>query len=175
MRIAMMICSLLVATTTVAQSPASALTGTWHGVLSPPGGVGVRAVTMEHAVDERSVVTGVATGPQLNQGDIRNGTYDPVSGALKFEVVVRDGASTTVRFDGLVVQGTAIGRVTSDDQSGLFKLTRDGSDGMPASAQAQSRAPSTGASDVRAAVSAGFGEVSGWVRQAACVGAPHPV
>jgi hypothetical protein len=70
-------------------------------------------------------ITGVITGPRY-PGDIRTGTFDAATGALKFEVVVRNESKSIVHFEGKVEKGVASGSVSFDDgQKGVFKMTKD--------------------------------------------------
>ena len=72
-------------------------------------------------------ITGVVTGPRY-PGDIKTGTFDAATGALTFEVIVRNEAKTVVRFEGKVEKGVASGTVAfGDGQKGVFKMTKDAS------------------------------------------------
>jgi uncharacterized damage-inducible protein DinB len=62
--------------------------------------------------------------------------------------------------EGTIVLGTATGRVSGDNQTGTFKITKKAA-GEPAPVQ------QSGANEAAAALRYGFGEVSGWVTKAA--------
>jgi uncharacterized damage-inducible protein DinB len=137
---------------------AGSLTGTWTGHMGPTQAGGT-ALTMQLKSDAKSV-SGTVTGPQLTPGDIQRGTFDPATGALKFEVVVRDAGKTVVRFEGSVVGDTAAGRIAGLDQSGYFRITKGASG-------ARKVATTPPADPGMEAARRGFVEVSGWVARAA--------
>jgi hypothetical protein len=137
---------------------AGSLTGTWTGHMGPKENGGT-PVTMQLKSQARSV-SGIVTGPQLTPGDIQRGSFDPATGALKFDVVVRDAAKTVVRFEGTVTGDTAAGRVGSADQSGYFRITK----GAPGAAKVVAKPPADPGME---AARRGFVEVSGWVARAA--------
>jgi hypothetical protein len=137
---------------------AGALTGTWTGHMGPTQAGGT-AITMRLKSDAKSV-SGTVTGPQLTPGDIQRGSFDPATGALKFEVVVRDAGNTVVRFEGNVVGDTATGRVAGLDQSGYFRITK----GAQGAGKIAARPPTDPGME---AARRGFVEVSGWVARAA--------
>jgi len=153
-------CVPLFAVSIVAQSPGAAvdpISGTWTGLMgqSPTAQF---PITMELKFDG-AAVTGTITGPP-SPGEIKTGTFDPKTGALKLEILVKDSGNAVAIFEGTVVQGTATGRVNLDNKTGFFKITKKGT-GESVGGQ------STGANDAAAAVRHGFGEVSGWVTKAA--------
>lgn len=104
-------------------------------------------------------VSGTITGPP-SPGVIKTGTFDPATGALKFEVWVKDAGGNVALFEGTAVQGIAAGRVTINNQTGTFAMTKKGAEGSAA-------APQPGASDAAAALRKSFNQVSGWVMKAA--------
>ena len=108
------------------QSKAAAdpLTGTWTGSMGPDDTQQQTSMKVEMKYDGKAI-TGVITGPRY-PGDIRTGTFDSATGALKFEVVVRNESKSIVRFEGKVEKGVASGIVSFDDgQKGVFKMTKD--------------------------------------------------
>ena len=68
-------------------------------------------------------ITGTVTGPP-NPGEIKTGTYDPKTGALKLGVDVKGNGGARFEFEGTVVAGTAIGRVSGGNQTGNFKIIK---------------------------------------------------
>ena len=117
-------CVLLSATSMFAQSKndkakADPVSGTWTGELAPPGGV---QVTMVLKFDGKRAVSGTVAGFP-NPGEVKSGTFDPKTGALKLQLgKVGDGA-VLLTLDGTVAKGTATGRV-SGEVSGEFALTK---------------------------------------------------
>ena len=118
--------ALLTANHAAGQSKASAdpLTGTWTGSMGPDDTQQQTSLKVEMKYDGKTI-TGVVTGPRY-PGDIRTGTFDGATGALKFEVVVRNESKSIVHFEGKVEKGAASGTVAFDDgQKGVFKMTKD--------------------------------------------------
>jgi uncharacterized protein len=103
---------------------ADALSGTWTG------DIGVNEtnrypITMKLKFDGKSAVSGAVTGPSLLPGEIETGTFDPETGVMKLEVLVRDDAAVArFIFEGTVVDGTATGRVSDNNQTGNFKIAK---------------------------------------------------
>jgi hypothetical protein len=137
---------------------ADPLSGTWVGDMAPQGETSRTNVTMELKFDGSSAVSGTVTGPP-SPGHIKTGTFDPKSGTLKLEVQVQD-ADTLFVFDGTVLKGVATGRVSGNNRTGDFKLTKK-------AAGAQTAAPQPAPNDPAAALRKSFGEVSGWVTRSA--------
>jgi uncharacterized damage-inducible protein DinB len=139
----------------------SALSGNWTGTVVADGAAGDRFTLVFALTFDGNRVSGTA-GPAADNhnGTIAAGTFDPSSGALKLEVDVKDGGRTgRAVFDGQMVDGTAVGRVTFDNRVGRFLMTRD-----TGGATAQMPA---GGLDSATALKQGFAEVSGWLLQAA--------
>jgi len=152
-------CVLLSTGSMLAQSGGSAsdpISGTWTGQMGPSGAA-LNPVTMELKFDGKAV-SGTITGPTLSPGVIKIGTFDPKTGAFKFEVTVKDDANSVAFLEGTIVQGTATGRVNVNNQTGSFKITRNAGD---------AGAQPSGGTDTAAALRSGFDEVSGWVTKAA--------
>lgn len=133
------------------------LSGKWYGKMGPSSGQQV-SVFVDITVAGANV-SGRIAGPEITPGTIRKGSYDPKSGAVKFEVAV-DGEKTVVNFDGTLVNDSVSGRVTSNTNIvGLFAMGR---------AQLPNLAPPTSATDtVSMAIKSGFAQVSGWITRAA--------
>jgi uncharacterized damage-inducible protein DinB len=131
---------------------ADPLSGTWIGTMGPSE-TSQRPITVKLSFDGKAV-SGVITGPP-QPGDIKTGTFDPKTGALKLGVVVR-GDGMTVNFEGTLTQNAVTGRVIFPDESGTFKITK----GSGAAAEAPQ-------SDVTAELRRGFDEVSANVTKSA--------
>ena len=152
---------LLFAAPLAAQSTTAAadsLAGTWTGEM----GVGDSTripLTVSIKLDSQSAVSGTVTGPP-RPGEIKTGSYDPKTGALRFEVVVKEESTVSVyNFEGLLSNGIAIGRVNGNGLTGNFKLTK--------SANETNTAPQASANDTTAALRKNFSQVSEWVAKAA--------
>jgi hypothetical protein len=117
-------CLLLVVTSIRAQSRGAKpdpLTGTWTGELSPQPDRRL-TVTMQLKFDGKSSVTGTVSGLP-NPADVKKGSFDPKTGALKLELGRTDDPAVLLTLDGKVEKGTATGQV-SGDGSGTFKVTK---------------------------------------------------
>ena len=117
-------CVLLAATSMAAQSKgakekADPVSGTWSGELAPPGGV---PVTLNLKFDGKSVVSGTIAGFS-NPGDVKTGTFDPATGALKLQLGKTDDSAVLITLDGTVKDGQVTGRVTGE-VTGDFKLEK---------------------------------------------------
>jgi hypothetical protein len=140
-----------------AQSPdAGAMAGTWTGRIgrSPAEALPIK---VELKVTGGTAMSGVITGPP-SPGEIRGGTYDASTGSLKLDVVVKDGTTTSVQFDGIVYSGVATGRITIDGQSGFFTMTKEAAAGAAQTASTP---------DAAEALKTGFAELAGWIVKAA--------
>jgi hypothetical protein len=98
------------------------VTGTWTGELTPEGAPRTMAVTMELKFDGKSVVTGTVSGLP-NPADVKAGSFDPKTGALKLQLGKKDEPAVLLVLEGTVVKGTASGKV-SGDGVGTFKITK---------------------------------------------------
>jgi len=125
-------CLLLVSVSAFAQSRSTttagktagktdALTGTWSGDLTAPAGK--VSVTLELKFDGKSGVTGTLKG-MPNPGDVKKGTFDPKTGALKLELGRSDGPAVLMTLEGTVTKNTAAGTLSGEPGTGEFKLTR---------------------------------------------------
>jgi hypothetical protein len=119
-------CVLLSATSLLAQSrgaKADPITGTWTGELNPSGAPRPVAVTMELKFDGKSAVTGTFTGLP-NPGDVKAGTFNPKTGALKLELGKKGDPEVRLVLEGTVVKGAATGRLSGEAGPGEFKMTK---------------------------------------------------
>jgi uncharacterized damage-inducible protein DinB len=140
------------------ETAADPISGIWTGSMGP-GETNRQPMNVELKFDGKTAISGTITGPPY-PGDIKTGTFDPKTGVLKLEVVVRNEEKTGVVFEGTVVQGTATGRVLFDNRTGTFIITKG--TGTAAAAQQQ-----PGAGELAPGLHHGFTEVSGWVTKAA--------
>jgi DinB superfamily len=111
-----------------AQAAADRVSGTWTGHMGRSDNEQV-PITVVFKYEGQSIV-GTITGPP-HPGDIRNGTFDAATGALKFEVVVQNDEKTIVPFEGKVVGSTASGTFTLGGNKGAFRMTRSSSSTAP--------------------------------------------
>ena len=100
------------------------ITGTWTGALVREGGSPI-PVTMELKFDGKSAVSGTVSGLP-NPADVKAGTFEPKTGALKLQLGKQGDSAVLLVLDGTVVKGTATGRV-SGDASGEFKIAKKAS------------------------------------------------
>ncbi len=127
-RFAIACCLLLITVSAFAQSRGSkdvgkqdALTGTWTGeLITPPGPM---KVTLQLTFDGKRAVTGTISGLP-NPGNVKTGTFDPKTGALKLQLGRSDGPAVLITLDGTVTKNTATGRLSGEPGDGEFKLTR---------------------------------------------------
>jgi hypothetical protein len=99
------------------------ITGTWTGELSPKDGPPPASVTFELKFDGKSQVTGSFTGLQ-EPGEVKNGTFDSESGALKLDLGKLDGAAVLIVLEGKVVNDEASGTIKAGPNTGSFKLAK---------------------------------------------------
>jgi len=137
---------------------ADPLSGTWIGYMGP-GATPQFAITLELTLDGKGAVSGALLGLP-SPGEIKAGTFDPKTGALKLEAAPKGDSGIRLVLEGTVVLGAATGRVSGDNQTGVFKITKKG-------AEESAPAQPPGANDTVAALRKNFGEVSGWVMKAA--------
>jgi len=152
---------LLFAAPLAAQSTAAAadsLAGAWTG----EAGVGDSKripLTVSIKLDSHAAVSGTVTGPP-RPGEIKTGSYDPKTGAFRFEVVVKEERAVSVyNFEGSLSNGIAIGHVNGNGLTGNFRLTK--------SANETTTAPEASANDTAAALRKKFSRVNEWVTKAA--------
>ena len=102
---------------------ADPLSGTWKGTLDVPQAQAPVAITMELKFDGKTAVTGTFSGLP-NPGDVKSGTFDPKTGALKLELGKTGDTEVRLVLEGTVAKDTATGRVTGEAGTGEFKLAR---------------------------------------------------
>ena len=130
------------------------ITGSWKAEVTPGDG-NTRKVTFELKYDGKGVVTGNITGLP-SPGDVKSGSYDSTTKALKLAVGPADGP-TMATLTGTVVNGTATGTgMATDGGNVTFIMTKNATGSSP-----------SGGGDAAKAAQAGFAEVSAWVTKAA--------
>lgn len=115
-------CVLLSASSVLAQSRGAktdAISGTWTGELIVNRS---RPITLQLKFDGNRKVTGTLTG-MPNPADVKAGTFDPKTGALKLELGMQGDPAVLLVFEGKVVKGQAAGTVTGED-TGQFKIAK---------------------------------------------------
>ena len=115
-------CALLSASSVLAQSrgvKTDAISGTWTGELIVNRS---RPITLQLKFDGTRKVTGTLTGLP-NPADVKAGTFDPKTGALKLELGMQGDPAVLLVFAGKVVDGKAAGTVTGED-TGEFKIAK---------------------------------------------------
>jgi hypothetical protein len=118
-------CALLFATSALAQSRGSTrdpLSGTWTGELVPQDGSDRINVTMELKFDGKRAVSGTVTGLP-RPADVKAGTFDPKTGALKLELGKQDESAVLLVLEGTLAKGAATGRFTGE-RTGEFKIAK---------------------------------------------------
>jgi hypothetical protein len=122
-----MACCILMSATAIsgqsqgAKAKADPLSGTWTGEMIPGNG-GRISITMELKFDGKSAVSGTFSGLP-NPGDVKAGSFDPKTGALKLQLGKQGEAEVLIVLEGTVVKGTASGRFTGE-VAGEFKITK---------------------------------------------------
>jgi hypothetical protein len=119
-------CMLVSATALFAQSgdakpKADPLSGTWTGEMVPDNG-GRIPITMELKFDGKSAVSGTFSGLP-NPGDVKAGTFDVKTGALKLQLGKQGEDAVLIVFEGTIVKGTAAGHFTGE-VTGEFKISK---------------------------------------------------
>ncbi|MEP7272040.1 MAG: DinB family protein, partial [Acidobacteriota bacterium] len=137
---------------------ANPIAGTWTGYLGP-GTTPRFAITMELTVDGTGAVSGTLLGLP-SPGEIRGGSFDAKTGALKLLASPTDDSVTRLTLEGIVVLGTVTGRVSGDNDTGTFKITKKNADAPASTGQ------SSGGNEAKF-LTQGFGEVSGWISKVA--------
>jgi len=121
--IAIAVCVLLSAPSTLAQSRGAKpdpVSGTWTGELSADDRT--RSVILDLKFDGTSKVTGTFTGLP-KPGDVKAGTFDPKTGALKLELGIAGDSAVRLTLEGTLAKDKAAGRV-SGEANGTFTLAK---------------------------------------------------
>lgn len=99
------------------------ITGTWTGELRPKDGPPPAAVTFELKYDGKNKVTGSFTG-LTDPGEVKNGTYDAKTDAIKLDLGKLDGPAVLIVLEGKVIKGEVSGTMTAGPNTGTFTLAR---------------------------------------------------
>jgi hypothetical protein len=99
-----------------------AITGTWTGELLPSGAPSGRSVRLELQHDGKGKVTGTMAG-MPNPADVKTGTFDAKTRALKLQLGKQDDPTVLLVLDGTVAKNTVTGRI-SGEVSGEFTLSK---------------------------------------------------
>jgi hypothetical protein len=157
--------TLLLTATAAAQTgaPADPVSGTWIGRLGP-GTNPAHQVTLE-LQSSSGKISGTLTGLE-QPGDVRSGSYDVSTGALRLELGITGQAGVRMTLEGTAIAGTAVGRATLSDGggTGTFILTR--SDG------ASTKIDTATATVPREQLRKAFEELSGNIATAAALVPP---
>jgi hypothetical protein len=125
------------------------VSGLWTGEMAPWDAPRAHPIRVEMKL-AAGAITGSVTGPP-QPGEIKGGSFDPKTGALKLEIDVKgEGSVNRVVLEGTMIRGVATGRVTGGGISGGFQMVK-----QPARA------------DGAATTKEVFHELSGWVTKAA--------
>jgi hypothetical protein len=99
---------------------ADVLSGSWAGELNADGRT--RSIALELKFDGKSKVTGTASGLP-NPADVKSGTFNPKTGALKLELGKQGDSAVLLVLEGTIAKGAGSGRV-SGEATGEFKLAK---------------------------------------------------
>jgi hypothetical protein len=126
-RALVVICCVLLSVASIgAQSRGAAadpISGTWEGALNLPMAPEPVAVTFELKFDGKSKVSGTFVGLP-NPGEVKAGTFDAKTGALKLELGKTGSSGVLIVLEGSVTKGVATGKVTGEGGNGDFKIAK---------------------------------------------------
>ena len=100
------------------------ISGTWTGELVMKGRPDSVSVAFQLKFDGKDAVSGTFTGLP-SPGDVKKGTFDPKTGALKLQLGKTDGDAVLLVLEGTVAKDVATGRF-SGEMSGEFKIAKKG-------------------------------------------------
>ena len=100
------------------------ISGTWTGVLNVANAPGPVSVTFALKFDGKSAVSGTFSGLP-NPGEVKSGTFNQKTGALKLELGKTGDSAVLIVLDGAVVKGTASGQVSGAEGTGDFKIAKN--------------------------------------------------
>jgi hypothetical protein len=119
-------CWLVLSATSIAaqsrRATADPISGTWTGELVPRNASDGIPITMELKFDGKRAVSGPVSGLP-NPAEVKTGTFDPKTGALKLQLGKKGDGAILLMLDGTVVKGKATGRV-GGEISGDFKIAK---------------------------------------------------
>ena len=126
LRSLLIVCFVLLSTAPIAAqsvgTTADPLSGKWIGFMGP-GATPQYSITMELTFDGKAAVSGSLLGLP-NPGEIKIGTFDPKTGALKLQAAPTGDSTVRLVLEGTVVLGVATGHVSGENQTGTFKITK---------------------------------------------------
>ena len=99
------------------------VSGTWAGELQLGHASGAYEIEMVLKFDGSSAVTGTFTGLP-SPGDVKKGTFDPKTGALKLQLGKTGNDAVLITMEGTVAKNKATGKVDADGGAGTFSLSR---------------------------------------------------
>jgi hypothetical protein len=99
------------------------ISGTWTGELGMNGATAPVSVTFQLKFDGKDAVSGTVSGLP-NPADVKKGTFDPKTGALKLQLGKKDDSAVLLTLEGTVAKGVATGRF-SGEMSGEFKMRKE--------------------------------------------------
>jgi hypothetical protein len=99
------------------------VSGTWAGELQLGHANGPYEIQMVLKFDGSSAVTGTFTGLP-SPGDVKKGTFDPKTGALKLQLGKTGNDAVLITMEGTVAKNKATGKVDADGGAGTFSLSR---------------------------------------------------
>jgi hypothetical protein len=100
----------------------SPISGVWKGELVPDDSDSPRRVTLTLKGESGGKVSGTMTG-MPKPADVKAGTYDAKTGALKLSVGKAEAPAVLIVLEGKVAKDTASGKV-SGEMTGTFSITR---------------------------------------------------
>jgi len=119
-------CGLLLVTSMFAQSrgvTADPISGAWTGELVRQSASSPIPITMQLKFDGKKAVSGTVSGLP-SPAEVKAGTFDPKTGALKLELGKIGESEVLLVFQGTVVKGTATGSVSGDIGNAEFKIVK---------------------------------------------------
>jgi len=143
------------------------LSGTWTGYIGESEAKPA-AAKFELKAGSDGRVSGVVSGPNLTPGDIKTGTFDATTGALKLTVALRseNGDGGEVTLEGRVANDTASGTVLLGGRRGVFKLTKEHT-GTGSTPKTTAKPGVASPDEFALAVKRGFTQVSDWITRGA--------
>ena len=99
------------------------VSGTWTGEMQLGHAGGAYEIEMVLKFDGSSAVTGTFTGLP-SPGDVKKGTFDPKTGALKLQLGKTDNDAVLITMEGTVAKNKVTGKVDADGGVGTFSLSR---------------------------------------------------
>ena len=143
-------CVLWAVVSVTAQSVTDVVSGTWT-LESGSGGLALK-------FDGKRVASGLVNPSSASPGEIKTGTFDPQTGALKLEGEIKgpDGAQRHFVIEGQLAQSIITANAVFGEQKFAVKLTKI----------VEAAAPQSSADETTAALRKNFAQVSGWVTKA---------